>query len=349
MVSYNYQEWPEFDNHEQVVAFEDPSVGLRGFIVIHATHPSFPSLGATRLWSYENETEALLDALRLSRLMSYKSALAGLPYGGAKAVLMHDTRLVLHREALFQAYARQIELLEGRFVTGTDVGVEEADLWHMKQGTSFVIGNGVNAGYFTALGVWRSIQVVIQKLFGSDNLRERRFAIQGLGKTGMALLKLIEAAAGGAQVVATDLNPGILAEVRWRFPNVKLVDSQEIYDQPVDIFCPCALGGVLNEATVPRLKCRAIVGSANNQLSGALIGEVLARAGILYAPDYLVNAGGLISVVDQYENKQQNSERVMEKLWRITEMLKQILNESRTTGETPESIADRLARQVIAR
>src|SRR3989338_2882294 len=212
-----YSQFPEFDNHTLVARIDDTSVGLRGYIAIHRNRGA-PSLGATRLWAYATEEEALRDALRLSRLMSYKSALAGLPYGGAKATIIASPEALRDRAALFKAYGKKVNELMGQFVTGTDVGVDEADLQAMKESTSFVIGSGVNSGYFTAQGVYYGIQEAFRHLYGSPDIKGHTFAIQGVGKTGGELLQLLYDDA--AQIVIADINEERLREVQRTFPNI---------------------------------------------------------------------------------------------------------------------------------
>lgn len=339
-----YLQFPEFDRHTRIVSVEDESVGLKGYIAIHRARQA-PALGATRLWTYASDDEALRDALRLSRLMSYKSALAGLPYGGAKAVLMHSPGALTDRAAFFRAYAKKVDELVGQFITGTDVGVNNTDLQVMRAHTKHVIGNGVNSAYFTALGVLGGIQESLKHVSGSPDIAGKTFAIQGIGKTGMELLKLIYSQAG--KIFAADINPGRIAVVRYFFPKVQFASPAEIHTQSVDVFAPCALAGALNAVTVPELQCRIVAGSANNQLQDAEAGQQLFARGILYAPDYVINAGGLISVVDQFINTTHDPERIKQQLLKIPHSLRDIFERSKLKGLAADIIADTMAAERI--
>ncbi|MCK5026789.1 MAG: hypothetical protein KAS07_00055 [Candidatus Pacebacteria bacterium] len=335
----------EFDDHEKVVRLHDPSIGLKGFIAIHKRRGDDPCLGATRLWRYASEEDALNDALRLSRLMTRKSALANLPYGGAKAVLMETPELVANREKVFTLYARVVEKLDGLFVTGSDVGVFDEDLQIMKKNSRYIIGANVPAGYYTALGVMEGIRAVLEELYGSSNMEERSFAIQGLGKTGFELFKLLSKDA--KTIVVADINKDTITKVKSMRPDVKVVHPSEIHTQKVDIFCPCALSHSVNRKTLPEFSCKAVVGSANNQLEDDKGGALLHERGILYTPDYVVNSGGLISVVDQFKHSEHNDLRITGSLDPIYENVRKILAESRKNNLPPECVAETIAQKVI--
>ncbi len=339
------QSFPEFSGHTAVVELDDPAVGLRGFIAIYNEREHVPSLGATRVWSYAHLQDALRDALRLSKLMSYKSIMAGLPYGGAKAVLCEPPGGIVDREAYFKAYGAQVNRLGGRFVTGSDIGVGPDDVHSMRSASEFIIGDGVNAAYFTAYGVLQAIRVCLRHLFGSSELTGRRFAIQGAGKTGGELIKLLYTEA--QLITVSDVDQDKLAAIKQEFPNVRVVSADDIYSEPVDIFSPCALGGILNQHTISRLNCRAVVGSANNQLAAAEIGEALSERGIIYAPDYIVNAGGLISVVDQYQNQIHSPERILQKIREISPRMEAVLSGSQTTRRPTIVVADDIAHGLV--
>lgn len=346
MIDYQtYSQFAEFDNHALVVPIEDVFVGLKGFIVVHRDRGA-PSLGATRLWIYASEKEALRDALRLSRLMSYKSALAGLPYGGAKAVLIHSPGALTDRAAFFRAYAQRVDELVGQFVTGTDVGVNNTDLQVMREATPFVIGDGVNSAYFTAIGVLYGIQESLKYRSGSPEIAGKSFAIQGVGKTGLELLKLIYDEAG--EIFVTDINPGRIALARHFFPKVQVVSPAEIHTQAVEVFAPCALAHALTGATVPELRCKIVAGSANNQLQQEKLGAQLLSRGILYAPDYVINAGGLISVVDQFTNTTHDPDRIKQQLLKIPQSLRGIFERSAREGMAADIIADTMAAEIIS-
>jgi len=301
----NIEKLPEFDNHESVSSFEDKASGLKGFIAIHRRNGDFPSFGATRFWHYDRPEEALKDALRLSQMMSYKAALAGLPYGGAKGVIISpspdNNSISPQKKAdILKAYANQVNYLGGRFITGTDVGITQEDLSIMAAHSPYMVGLHADPTKFTALGLFESIKICLQRVFGTNNIEGRSFAIQGIGKIGRAIAELLYQE--GAKIFATDLKEKRLKELKRKLPRINLVAPSDIHKQKVDCFCPCALSGSLNKKTVPQLRCKIVAGGANNQLESNSIGRLLFERDILYAPDYLVNAGGLISVVDEYEN-----------------------------------------------
>ena len=282
--------------HEQLVVCSEPSVGLKAFIAIHDTTLG-PAVGGVRIWPHQSEEEAILDVLRLSMAMTYKSAVAGLPLGGGKAVVIADPARD-KTEAMMRAYGRYVDTLGGRYITTTDVGSTTQDLEYIALETKHVAGLPTSAGgsgdtaVLTGLGLYRGMQACSKAVWGSDSLSERRVAMQGFGKvaqhTAEHLLK------EGASLVVTDIQEGTLDKARQL--GARIVEPDEIYDVVCDIFSPCALGGVLNGDTIPRLKCRIVAGGANNQLLADEHGAELQRRGILYAPDYVVNAGGIINV-----------------------------------------------------
>lgn len=340
-------ELSEFNNHQRVIRVNDPDSGLLGFVAIHHKRGNTPCLGATRLWNYESEEEALQDALRLSYRMTYKSALAGLPYGGAKATLMVTQKGLADREKLFQSYAQVIDKLNGVFVTGADVGVSQSDLNTMCQNSQFIIGGNVPSGYYTALGVVQGIHAVLEEIYNSPDISERSFAIQGLGKTGLELLKLLYGKAG--KIIVSDINKELLELIKKEFSEVVVVGLLEIHKQKVDVFCPCALSGVVNKETISQLQCKAIVGAANNQLESNSIGQQLYDANILYAPDYIANSGGLISVADQYKNKTHNEKRIEQSLLKIKNVLGNIFSKSKKDKQPADVIANQIAESIFTR
>ncbi len=340
-----YKNLKEFDDHALVVKLDEPSVGLKGFIAIDRKAENLPALGATRLWKYSSEEDAINDALRLAKLMGKKSALAGLPYTGAKAVLMLPEEGIKNREEYFKVYAQKVNELSGQFITGTDVGLTDDDLEIMSKNSKFVIGMDVPAAHYTAVGIFNAIQASLEYKFGSENISGRTFAIQGLGKTGYELLKLLYAE--GAKVFVSEINIGILEQVCRDFPLVKKVLPEDIHKQEVDVFCPCAMSHSINSHTVNELKCAIVAGSANNQLENALVGEKLHKLGIVYVPDYLSNSGGLISVVDQFENKKHNNKRILLKLSKIPEVLRVIFLRSENECRSISSVADDMVKEFL--
>jgi leucine dehydrogenase len=345
MNSLQIEELPEFDNHRIVSFVFDKSSGLCGFIAIHRGGSGIPAFGATRLWDYRSEDEALRDALRLSKMMSYKSAIAGLKYGGAKATIMAVPKALDNRNALFKAYAGKVQDLSGRFITGTDVGVNDKDVKLMKKFTPYVVGSKLDPAYFTAVGVFYGIQESLNHVFGNDSLDKRTFAFQGIGKTGSKLIELIYEVAGNIYV--TDIDQEKIRKIVRQFPKVNVVSPAEIHRKKVDIFVPAALSGALNSKSVSELRCKIIVGSANNQLTDDHVGELLHKLGVLYAPDYVVNAGGLISVVDEYENKSPSEKRILRKLEGTRETLRKIFNRSKKENRATNRIADEMAETVF--
>ncbi len=337
---------PEFDNHELVVYLNKPEVGLFGFISIHRINPQFPALGATRLWKYNSEEEVLQDSLRLAKLMSYKSLFAGLPYTGAKAVLMENPKALENREKLFKAYAYEVDKLNGKFITGTDVGVSNDDLDVMRGESKFFIGSGVDSGYYTAQGVYLGIKSGLRDRYGNDNIKEKSFAIQGVGKTGGALLDLLYDEA--KDIFISDIDDKKTIKLKKKYPKVKVVDPKVSHTQKVDVFCPCALSNSINDKTIPELNCDIIVGAANNQLKSEDDGYLLKDRNILYAPDAIVNAGGLISVVDQYKHGDKHLDvRIMGKIHEIAGRLDGIFMTSDVENKPTNLVAIEIAEKKI--
>jgi leucine dehydrogenase len=279
--------------HERVVLWCDPSCGYRGIIAIHSTTLG-PAVGGTRLWNYDCEKAASLDVLRLSKAMSYKNALAGLPFGGGKAVIITHCGDA-DREQIFRAHGRFVESLGGKFITAEDIGTRPSDMEFVRRETSWVAGLPGGSGDpspMTALGVFRSMQACAMHRWGSSDLAKKTVAIQGCGATGYNLARNVFNA--GAKLIATDVDPVRVQRVVKEF-SAQAIDPEEIYSVDADIFAPCAFGGVINEKTIRQLKAEIVVGSANNQLLGDLDGDLLADLEILYAPDCIANSGGMIN------------------------------------------------------
>ncbi|ARU61236.1 leucine dehydrogenase [Tumebacillus avium] len=337
--------------HEQIHFLQHKGTGLKGIVAIHDTTMG-PALGGCRMRPYESEEDALFDVLRLSRGMTYKCGVVDVDNGGGKAVLIGDPNLDKSPE-LFRVFGRYVESLGGRFYTGTDMGTTPQDFVHsQRESSSFVglpveYGGSGNTALPTALGVFEAIKATAQWLWGNTELSGRRFAVQGVGKVGSLVVQhLVEA---GGTVYVTDVYPPYLEAVAEATPKEQLlgvVRPEEIYGLDVDVFVPCALGAILNDDTIAELRCAAVVGSANNQLLDMeRHGAMLAERGILYAPDYLANAGGLIQVAD--ELKGYVPERVLAKTKGIFEMLLQVYKLS-SEQEIPTWLAaDRLVEQRI--
>jgi leucine dehydrogenase len=280
--------------HEQVVFCQDPAAGYRAIIAVHSTALG-PATGGTRYWPYASTEDALLDALRLSRGMTYKNAAAGLALGGGKAVIIGDPRRTEGRTDLFRAHGRFVERLGGTFITGEDVGVSPADLEisaTVSRHIAGIDGMGGDPSPWTARGVFRGIQASARHRWGSEDLHGRTIVLQGCGNVGGALAMLLREA--GARLVVSDADPVRAARTATAVNGTNVLPD-EVYDQPGDIFVPCALGAILNDQTIPRLRVEVVCGAANNQLQADRHGAVLEARGILYAPDYIVNAGGVIS------------------------------------------------------
>jgi leucine dehydrogenase len=278
--------------------------------------------------------------------MSYKSIMAGLPYGGAKTALIKPKNFSPQkRKAFLQAFSQKVNELKGKYITGADVGIDDADLKIMYKASPYMVGLKSQPVPYTALGIFFSLEVVLKEIFGSKDISGRTFAIQGMGKIGSHLLKLIYKEA--RQVYVADVCHATLRKIKKQFPRVSIVQPQDIYSQKVDVFSPCALSGSLNKESVKQLQCQAIVGGANNQLDCSSIGEKLFRSGILYAPDYVNNAGGLISVTEEYENPIQDKDRLIKKVKRIATNMEKILETSKLRHVPTNIVADQMAESIL--
>ncbi|MBI2873548.1 MAG: Glu/Leu/Phe/Val dehydrogenase [Firmicutes bacterium] len=332
--------------HEQLVFCYSGEAGLKAVIAIHDTTLG-PSLGGVRMWPYTSEAEAVRDALRLSMAMTYKSSVAGLDHGGGKAVVIADPRTD-KSEALFRALGRFIEGLQGRYIAAEDVGTRIEDMDIIRSETRYVtgvcegFGGGGNPAVTTAFGVFRGIQSAADEVWGSGDLAGKRVAVQGLGNVGANLCRYLREA--GAHLTVTDIYPERVEAVVGEL-GAAAVAPEAIYDVECDIFSPNALGAVMNDGTIPRLKCKVVAGAANNQLAEERHGERLADLGILFAPDYVVNAGGVIHVADELLGF--NRERMMARTSRIYDNLKKVLRKAREEGIPPFRAADLVAEERI--
>jgi valine dehydrogenase (NAD+) len=330
--------------HEQVVFCQDRQTGLKAIIGIYSTALG-PALGGTRFYPYESEEAALTDVLHLSRAMAYKNALAGLDLGGGKAVIWGDPAQ-LKSEALLRAYGRFVESLNGRYYTACDVGTYVSDMDLIARETSFVTGRSVEHGgagdssILTAWGVFQGMRAAAEHVWGSPTLAGRTVGINGLGKVGKHLAgHLLE---DGASIIATDVSPAALEWARLTHPQIQLVaDTAELLSSHLDVYAPCALGGALDDETVPAINAKIVTGGANNQLAHPGIEKLLQERGILYTPDYVVNAGGVIQVADEIEGF--NFDRAKLRATGIFETTRQILRLADAEGVPPAVAADRLA------
>ncbi len=340
-------EHTDYDDHESVHVFADPESGLRGFIGIHSTARG-PAAGGCRFWSYDMSDDALTDVLRLSRGMSYKNAMAGLDLGGGKAVVMKPEG-DFDRDALFTALGKCIEGLGGQYYTAEDVGMSPDDMRVIRKQTKFVAGldEGEAASGdpspVTADGVFRSIELGVLKKMNCS-LQGLTIAVQGLGHVGFDVCRRLHEA--GAKLIVTDINKSVLEDAASQF-DARIVGLDEIYGVNADVFAPCALGAILNPETIPQLKVKIIAGAANNQLSIPDMGKALQDKGILYCPDYVVNAGGIINVASEIEGTY-NPDWVEEKLQGVQATLAEIIDLAARSGRTTDVIADEMARGRIA-
>jgi leucine dehydrogenase len=335
------------DSHEEVLFSSDPVSGLKTIIAIHSTALG-PALGGTRFFPYPDEAAALADVLRLSKAMSYKAAAAGLDLGGGKAVIMGDPATI-KTERLLRAYGRAVDTLGGRYITAEDVGTTTADMMVIARETSWVTGVPTENGGSgdpspaTARGVLAAMCTVAKRLWGDDDLSSRTVAVQGVGKVGIDLVKRLTKA--GATTVVTDIS-NEACKVAVREYGSTVVGLDEIYEAASDIFAPCALGGSLNPATIPRLRCAAVVGSANNQLASDEDAARLVDRGITYAPDFVVNAGGIINITEELRGY--SEERAVPAVDAIAENIDRVLNAAAARGIDTHQAAVEVAKERMA-
>ncbi len=334
-------------DHEQVLLCSDQRTGLRAIIAVYSTALG-PSLGGTRFHPYTDDV-ALADALALSRAMAYKAACAGLDFGGGKAVIIGDPARD-KSEPLLRAFGRHIASLGGRYITACDVGTYVDDMDVIARETRWVSGRSPahggsgDSGMLTAYGVFEGLRAAARHRWGTSDLAGRRVGVSGVGKVGRRLVGHLMA--DGASVIAADVDPAALARVRAEFPSAQTVDNpDQLFDLDLDVYSPCALGGALSAETVTRLRAEIVCGGANNQLATPDIGRRLADAGVLYAPDFVVNAGGLIQVADEIEGY--SPERARARAARIFDTTAQVLRLAHDEGVTPATAAERLAERRI--
>lgn len=332
--------------HEQVVFCRNDDVGLRAIIGIHSTALG-PALGGTRLYNYANEADALRDVLRLSRGMTYKAAMAGLDLGGGKAVIMGD--ISIKSEGLFRAFGRHVESLGGRYITAEDMNTTVEDMNIISRETKHVTGHAAYQGGsgdpspVTAWGVFHGIRACLEVATGSPDVSGRKVAIQGVGNVGYHLARYLNEQ--GAQLYYTDISHRRLKAVTDAFGGTVL-ENEEFYGADVDVLAPCAIGGVINQRTIPRLKAAIIAGGANNQLDREVEdGEALASKGVIYAPDYVINAGGLINVYS--ELRHYPAEKAMADAANIFNTVKRVINKARQDGITTTAASNRMAEERI--
>jgi leucine dehydrogenase len=340
----------EFHNHEQVSFFNDEKTGLKAIISVHNTNLG-PALGGCRMWNYESDEQALRDVLRLSRGMTYKAAITGLPLGGGKSVIIGDPKKVKTPD-LMKAMGRAVETFGGRYIVAEDVNTTVEDMNNMHTQTRSVVGvshNGEGSGDpspTTAYGVYVGLKAAVRYRLHRSDLRGLKVAVQGLGNVGFNLCKLLHK--DGAQLFVTDVAPERVTQAVKEF-GAKAVGLNDIYSQDVDVFAPCALGAILNDGTIKQLKAKVVAGAANNQLAEARHGEILRDIKVLYAPDYLINAGGLISVYFEYAGRQEGKvysrEHVLAHVNKIDETAESIFRRAEQDSTSTSAAADRIAEQ----
>ncbi len=326
-------------DHEQVIAFQNRAVGLRGILAIHDTTCG-PALGGVRIWKYANEDEALADALRLSRGMTYKAAISELPCGGGKCVILIQDGM--KRAEVFEAYGQLVESLHGRFFTGRDVGITDEDLQAIARKTKYVAKEPDAAlgdvSEHTAIGVWHGMRACLEFVGMMKKGSRTRVAIQGVGSVGMLLARILKRE--GMELLVADVNAERANEA-GRELGARVVAPTEILSTECDVLAPCALGGVLSTETVAQVKAQIVCGCANNQLATPEAGDELARRGIVYAPDFLVNAGGLIRGAEYFLMKRADSQASLARIHERTLRVLQIAKERNTsTARTADEIAE---------
>lgn len=332
--------------HEQIAFFHDKESGLKAIIGVHSTVLG-PSLGGCRMWKYTDEQAALRDVLRLSRGMTYKAAVAGLNLGGGKAVVMADARTEKTPQML-KAFGKAVEAMGGRYITAEDVGMSVSDIDTIRGYTKYAVGGSNEGGsgdpsVMTAFGVFQGMKAALKASGMGENLEGARVAIQGVGNVGYHLASYLSAA--GAKLIISDIYPNQVEKIVQEF-GAEVVAPDQIYGVDCDIFAPCALGAILNARTIPQLKCKIVAGSANNQLEADSDGFDLFQRGIVYAPDYAINSGGLINVAAELDGY--NYEKVLGKVSQVHNTIASILEHSKAQNIPPHQAADAMAEKRLA-
>ena len=341
---------PEFDTHESVQFFNEPESGLQAIIAVHSTALG-PAAGGCRRWHYADGSDAVTDVLRLSRGMTNKNAVAGLPFGGGKSVILAPPGGVAPSPDLFRAFGRAVDALQGRYITAEDVGVSVGDMRIVREQTRYVSGlpaadgnAGGDPSPWTARGVFMGIQESVATRLGTSSLQGVRVAVQGVGNVGSHLCKMLHDA--GAELVVADVNRRNLQALRDQIPATELPTS-EILFADVDVLAPCALGNILDAGTIPNIRAKIVAGAANNQLATDRDGQRLVEREILYAPDYVINAGGVISVAREYLGNS-SEQQVSAEVAKIPERLRMIFSAAAQAGAPTSQVADELAARLVA-
>ncbi len=340
----------QIDDYEKVVHGVDEQTGLNAFIGVHDTTLG-PALGGLRIWPYEREEDALTDVLRLSKGMTYKSAIARTGLGGGKAVIIGDPKKVRTPDAM-RAMGRLIESLDGLYITAEDVNTRIVDLEHVREETRWVTGLSLakggsgNPSPYTGRGVWLGIRACLEEVYGSPDPAGKHVAMQGAGAVAQTVIDLL--IADGARITACDLNPERIAQVNEKHPEVVFVEPDAIYDVACDVFAPHALGAVINDKTIDRIRCKIVAGAANNQLAEIHHGDILQERDILYAPDFVINAGGIINVSVEFHPGGYDEKVALEKIEYIDDALKSTFDKARAENIATGRAAIDVAKQIIA-
>jgi leucine dehydrogenase len=335
-----------YDDHEQIVFCRDVESGLKAIISIHSTALG-PAVGGCRMWEYNSDEGALIDALRLSRGMSYKNALAGLKMGGGKSVIIGNSK-TMKSEELFRAFGRFVDNLNGQYISAEDVGINPNDMAIVHKETNHVVGLEGKSGDpspVTAYGVYKGMKAAVKHRLGRDDLDGLKIAVQGLGHVGYYLCEHLRNE--GAELIVTDINKESVDRVVANL-GATAVGIDDIYGQDVDVYAPCALGASINDVTIPQLKCSVVAGAANNQLAEDRHGAVLKEKGILYTPDYVINAGGIINVSFEHQQGGYQKQDALDKVDEIYGTLMEIFSAAETEQKTTNVVADELARKRIS-
>lgn len=335
---------PAFDEHEEVAFFADPDAGLRAILAIHRTSAFGTSGGGVRMWPYRSSDEALSDALRLSRAMSYKLALMELPAGGAKTVVIGDPARD-KSEALLRALGRAVDSLHGRTIVAEDIGTTPEDMEVVAKETPYVLGRKGDGAAATAYGVYLGMREAVRHRLGTEEVAGLRVAVQGVGRVGFALARLLHEA--GARLVVSDVHGENVSRAVDEL-SAEAVDPRAIFEQPFDVLAPCAFGAVLDDRTIPSLRCAVVAGSANEQLAEERHAAALAERGILFAPDFVLNAGGILHSSGEALKLDPSDPSAHAAFERIPALLRAILEEAEAERVTPYQVALARARRALA-
>ena len=340
-----FSKMEEYD-YEQLILCQDKNTGLKAIIAIHDTTLG-PALGGTRICEYESDEDAIEDALRLARGMTYKNAAAGLNLGGGKAVIIGDPKKI-KSEALFRAFGRFVEGLNGRYITGEDMNATQEDASYINCETDYIVGLETGSGNpspVTAYGVFKGIQAALNEIYGSDDLTGKTVAIQGLGAVGRRLAERLHEA--GAKLYVTTRDKAKIDKAVAEL-GATAVSLDEIYGVECDVFSPCARGAIINDKTIEQFKCKIIAGAANNQLAESRHGDMLHEKGILYVPDYIINSGGVINIIDDISGREYNRENAMKNTARIYDSCKKVFEIAKRDNIPTYKAADIMAEERIA-